>query len=719
MSQPLFQTLRNSSSPREFTSSIKKIIKKNDPALRVKEIIPMILDKKQLILDTRKNKNQQQQQMIQSVGELFQWLMPEEEEIEEEIRAAACALCATPEVEAFFLEVMLPSACEDQAIIAAARVVRSLVRFKNERKLFTSPVATKQLLEMAARAPTQRAFELTFGAIHRITHYGDNSVLQNYLTEENAKLFLVCFKRAEDANCLECAAQVLLKLSSCEHCVSRISTEEFASAVLEKISTTKSFRVVAFLCRYIANAANLQPECSSFFFTEEAARILLRVSEFVNDDFSASFCISVVTNLVWRIPLEQLSVAMKEFCATIIIKCLDFAETDSSRGRCAEAIADLASRCESSRHFFANIPGMGEKIQESIKKMVDLNQGGDHFFAAIVTICGDAECARSFANLEMFQLLVASRKKPANSEKTLNFIDCAMNRIVIFFPEFLNFCTAELDAAREYQQRLLKEVTTLAQLATFLEIDSSGFFQHHGKQLDKRRTLLIVCEKLDRFMMSREENENDNDEEEFQKNLFRICRKFYVVANGQLEEVLNHQFLDTVVLSILQRGTGKQFIDATDLFFIGNYSTGSTCGEVANLIRCRIQYPYENPRAFLSSSMLKVILEKMDEGDEETCLAENFMGDFFFSMGIHLLRQAASKDSRDLSKTFFVDNLNLINRVFKKGYLLGNGKLRLQLDQAMDEIRRFDPRMKHVSQLVIEQESGQRRDRDGNPSTME
>jgi hypothetical protein len=51
MSQPLFESLQNSSSPQEFISSIQEVIKKNDPALRVKEIIPIILGKKQLILD--------------------------------------------------------------------------------------------------------------------------------------------------------------------------------------------------------------------------------------------------------------------------------------------------------------------------------------------------------------------------------------------------------------------------------------------------------------------------------------------------------------------------------------------------------------------------------------------------------------------------------------------------------------------------------------------
>jgi hypothetical protein len=105
MSHPLLESLQNSSTPQEFISSIKTIIKKNDPSLRVKEIIQIILGKKQLILDD--NNKDQQQQMIESVGDLFEWLMPndpdlpdDEREIEEDLRASAREFCATPEVEA-------------------------------------------------------------------------------------------------------------------------------------------------------------------------------------------------------------------------------------------------------------------------------------------------------------------------------------------------------------------------------------------------------------------------------------------------------------------------------------------------------------------------------------------------------------------------------------------------------------------------------------------
>jgi hypothetical protein len=106
MSANLFQTLQESSTPRQLISSIKTIIKKNDPSLRVKEIIPIILGKKQLLLA---NRTLQQQQMIQSVGALFKWLMPndpdlpeEEKQGEKEIFTAAQTFCATPEVEALF-----------------------------------------------------------------------------------------------------------------------------------------------------------------------------------------------------------------------------------------------------------------------------------------------------------------------------------------------------------------------------------------------------------------------------------------------------------------------------------------------------------------------------------------------------------------------------------------------------------------------------------------
>jgi hypothetical protein len=64
MSQPLFGSLQNSSSPQEFISSIQEIIKKNDTSLRVKEIIPIILGKKQLILE---NDNKDQQQKNDSI----------------------------------------------------------------------------------------------------------------------------------------------------------------------------------------------------------------------------------------------------------------------------------------------------------------------------------------------------------------------------------------------------------------------------------------------------------------------------------------------------------------------------------------------------------------------------------------------------------------------------------------------------------------------------
>ena len=94
-------------------------------------------------------------------------------------------------------------------------------------------------------------------------------------------------------------------------------------------------------------------------------------------------------------------------------------------------------------------------------------------------------------------------------------------------------------------------------------------------------------------------------------------------------------------------------------------------------------------------------------------------GECFFSIGIQLLRHAVSENSKDLSKTFFDDNLNLINRVFKKGYNSGDENILEEIDKAIDEIRKFDLQMTRFPQIVIGKESGQRRDRDGNHSTME
>jgi hypothetical protein len=117
--------------------------------------------------------------------------------------------------------------------------------------------------------------------------------------------------------------------------------------------------------------------------------------------------------------------------------------------------------------------------------------------------------------------------------------------------------------------------------------------------------------------------------------------------------------------------------------------------------------------------MIKVILEKMDEEDDKTCFEEDVHWDCFFSIGIQLLRHAVSENFTDLSKSFFGDNLNLINRVFKKGYLLGDGNIQEEIDEALAKFRTFIPRMAHFPQIVIGKESGQRRDRDGNPSMME
>jgi hypothetical protein len=698
MSHPLFESLQNSSSPQELISSIQEIIKQNDPALRVKEIIPIILGKKQLILYN--NNKDQQQKIIKSVGALFQWLMPytpglppEELKIEEEISMAAYEFCATPEVEAFVLEVMLPNAFEEDAIVAAARTVCSLVAFGNKRKLFTSLFTARQLLEMAVRAPTQLALEWLFGAMADMTYKAEDSFVQSYLTEKNVKLLLQAFQRADDGKCLEGAAQLLLDISCGTFNFSQILTPAFRSTVLEKLSITKSAQAIAVLYGYIGIVAATRGQCHRFFCTDEATKIRARALQLINDDDSADCFCSTIADLAWDTKVTEHNFATQELCSTIV-KCFDFTTTDRSRKNCARAISNSTFKWKSFCPIFASIPNIVEKMQIAIKQMKNLNDSRI-LFSAIASICVDEECTRPFANLETLQLLLDSRKKVADKD-ILKSIDFAMNRIVLHFPEFLDFCAAQSDETNEHQQRLVKEVTTLEQLATFLENDSHDFFTRRGSLTVKRRSLLIICEKLDQFILSREENEKD--EEEFQKILVQISTALCARANKPWEEILNHQFLDTVVFSLLQHGTGKTHFSA------------------AILILHRIQRP--NPPA-LSSSMLKVILEKMDEEDDKTCFTKYLNRECFFSVGIQLLRHAVSKDSRDLSKSFFIDNLNLIHRVFKKGYLLGDSVLRRYMDGTIDEIRNFDPQTKQALQIFIEKESGQRRDRDGNPSVME
>jgi hypothetical protein len=708
MSQPLFESLQNSSSLREFTFSIREIINKNDPALRVKEIIPIILGKKQLILE---NSEDQQQQMIQSVGDLFLWLElktpSEEKEIECEIFSAAYEFCATPEVEAFVLEVMIPNAFKVQTIVTTARTVSSLVRFENEMKLFSSPAATKQLLKMAARAPTQEALAWTFGAIRDITSTLDDSVLQSYLTEGgNAELLLKAFIRAEDGMCIDSVAQVLLNISFCKSCVSQISTPEFRSAVLGKLSTTKSCGVVARLCGFIANVSAACAESARFFCAEEAMKILLRKLGLVDEDKSAKDFFGEIGrlskraatgNLSAKIAFEPLNFALKEFCAAIV-RCFDFVTMDEDHMKCVRAISTVSAKCECSRLIFSNVPNLRAKVHDAIKQMEHLW----HNFDKIDRMCQDKESARLFANRETLLLLLDCSKKITNVEAddevdydSLYSIYDVLDNIVSHFPEFLDFCTARLDLTSESQLRLLKEVTTLEELATFLENEFDDLFEC-GNQIFRRCSLLDVCEKLDQFILLGDENKNN---EEFQKALLRICDKFRADSLEMWEEILNHRCFDDVVLSILQHGTGK------------------TCLRAALLIFERIEY--RNPRACLSSSMLKVILEKMDEGDEETCFAHERYDESFFSWGLRFLRHAVSENSKDLSKTFFVDNLNLINRVLKKGYLLGDVYFREEVFEALDQFRKVIPRMTHAPQIFIEKESGQRRDRDGNPSTME
>jgi hypothetical protein len=673
MSQPLFESLHNSSSPQEFISSIQEIINKNDPSLRVKEIIPIILAKKQLILENNNNKDQQQQ-MIQSVGELFLWIMPctpdlpdDEREIEEEICAAAHDFCAIPEVEAFFLEVMLPNAFEEQAIYISARSVCRLTAYE-ESKQFNSFAAAKQLLEMATRAPTQLALEWTFQAMENATNNAEDSVAQRYVTEKNAKILLRAFQRAQDGECLENASRVLFSISRSNCDFSRICTQEFASAALEKLFATKSTLVVEKLCGFIANAAYSHPECCSFFCTEKATRIFLRISELVNDNGSAHSFSQMIANLARNLQAEPTNFATKEFCAAVV-RCFDFATTDRARSGCGNAITCL-TQFSAFRPLFSCIPNIVEKIHDAIKKMEDLNKA-NHLFGAIALLCSDEEPIGLFATIETLRLLVDSRKK-VSDVKSFSSIDFALNIIVSNFPKFLAFCAAQCDVTSEYQQRLLKEVTTLKQLVTFLENDSGDFFEHDGNQIVKRRSLLIVFEKLDQFLLSREENNKNNSEENFQKFLSRICRELY--SNNDLWwEILNHQFLDSVVFSLLQNAKGM------------------TCLYAAFLIRDRIQV--RNPPA-LSSSLIKVILEKLDEENEKSFFSKNADGDSFFSLGIQLVRHAVSKDPTDLSKTFFMDNSQLVKRVFEKGRFFGDLGIKKEIDSAIGEIEKFSPQTK-------------------------
>jgi hypothetical protein len=640
MSEPLFESLQNSSSPQELISSIQEIIKKNDPSLRVKEIISIILGKKQLILDN--NDKDKQQKMIQSVGELFLWLMPytpdlpdDEREIEQKICAAASAFCAIPEVEAFFLEVMLPNAFEEQAMCVSARSVCRITNPAKEKR-FTSFAAAKQLLEMAASAPTQIALQYSFQAMVNITNNAEDSVRRGYVTEENAKLLLSAFE----------------KLSA-----------------LEKLSTTKSTLVIALLCGYVANIAWTHPEFCSFFCTKEAAKIFLRASELVNDHHSAHHFSYMVGNLWYKLDKEPTNFATKEFCAALV-RCFHLVTTDDARGRCGFAFSNLATY-ESFRPILVSIPNIVEKIHDPIKKMEDLNKAR-LLFGAIARTCIDEECTRLFATLETLRLLVDSRKK-VTDVKALNWIDLAMNSIVTYFPQFLDFCAAQSDVTSECQQRLLKEVTTLEQLVSFLENDSGDFFELEGNLIVKRRSLMIVFEKLDQFLLSREENNNNNNEEVFQKFLFRISQKLYSSVNRLWFEILNHKFLDSVVFSILQK------------------AKAITCRDTAFLIRGRIRR--SNPPA-LSSSLIKVILKKLDEENEESCFSKNAGEDSFFSLGIQLVRHAVSKDFKDLSKTFFIDNAQLVKRVFEKGRGFGDLGIKKEIDLTIGEIEKFSPKTK-------------------------
>jgi hypothetical protein len=380
----------------------------------------------------------------------------------------------------------------------------------------------------------------------------------------------------------------------------------------------------------------------------------------------------MVAIVTCKLDVEPTNFATKEFCAAIV-RCFDFVTTDRARRSCGRAIAELAKFSAFRPIICANIPNIVEKLHDGIKKMEDLNEA-ERLFSAIANICCDKGPVRLFATLETLRLLVDFRKKVTDAE-TLISIDTAMDRIVLHFPEFLDFCTAQSDMTSEYQQRLLKDVETLEQLATFLESDSGDFSEHDGNQIVKRRSLLIVFEKLDQFLLSRKENNNNNNngEEEFQKFLSRICQKLYSSSNELWFEILNHQFLDSVIFSLLQNAKGM------------------TCLHAASLIRWRIEW--RNPPSF-SSSLIKVILEKLDEEDEESCFLKFLNGEILFWIGIRLFWHAVSEDSKDLSKTFFIDNSQLVKRVFEKGRGFGDSEIEKEIDSTIREIEEFSPQTK-------------------------
>jgi hypothetical protein len=135
-------------------------------------------------------------------------------------------------------------------------------------------------------------------------------------------------------------------------------------------------------------------------------------------------------------------------------------------------------------------------------------------------------------------------------------------------------------------------------------------------------------------------------------------------------QILNHQFLDSVVFSLLQNAKGM------------------TCRDATHVIVRRIRR--RNPPA-LSSSLIEVILEKLDEEDDESCFSKKLNGERFFSLGIQLVRNAVSQDSKDLSKTFFIDNSQLVKRVFGKGRGFGDLEIETAIDLTIDEIEECNP----------------------------
>jgi hypothetical protein len=79
----------------------------------------------------------------------------------------------------------------------------------------------------------------------------------------------------------------------------------------------------------------------------------------------------------------------------------------------------------------------------------------------------------------------------------------------------------------------------------------------------------------------------------------------------------------------------------------------------------------------------------MEEEDFESCFEWDMNGDCLFYVGLQILRRAVSENSKDLSKSFFVDHLTLIERVFAKGLVFGDDQIQEEINEAIDKLRKF------------------------------